>query len=124
MAGDILQILIPSLAYGSTFHEEDEEGRMQFYQSFFTNLGITHGLKTIVNKKRPNGGSRSFPSGHTSAAFQGAAFIHERYGWKPAVTAYFCATFVAYSRVESKNHYTEDVIAGAFIGTLSSFYFT
>ena len=97
---------------------------MQFYQSFFTNLGITHGLKTIVDKKRPNGSNRSFPSGHTSAAFQGAAFIHERYGWKPAVTAYFCATFVAYSRVESKNHYTDDVIAGAIIGTLSSFYFT
>jgi len=123
-AGDIMQILIPATAYGTTFYLDDTEGRTQFYKSFFTNLGVTYGLKYSIDKKRPNGGSHSFPSGHTSAAFQGAAFIHKRYGWKYSIPAYIGAAFVGYSRVESDNHYIEDVLAGAAIGTISSFYFT
>ncbi len=123
-AGDILQILIPSVAYGTTLYLEDKEGQNQFYKSFGTNLALTYGLKYSINKKRPNGGKHSFPSGHTSAAFQGASFIHKRYGLKYAVPAYMGATFVAYSRVHSDAHYTSDVIAGALVGSLSSFYFT
>ena len=68
-AGDILQIVIPSVAYGTTFYLDDKEGQNQFYKSFGTNLGVTYGLKYDVNKKRPNDGKHSFPSGHTSAAF-------------------------------------------------------
>ena len=123
-AGDILQILIPSVAYGTTLYLNDKEGQNQFYKSFSTNLGITYGLKYSINKKRPNGGKHSFPSGHTSAAFQGASFIHKRYGLKYAIPAYLGATFVGYSRVDCDAHYTSDVIAGAVIGSLSSFYFT
>ena len=33
---------------------------------------VTHTIKRVVNKERPNGGDFSFPSGHTSAAFTGA----------------------------------------------------
>lgn len=69
-AGDLLQILIPGIAYVSTFHLDDEEGRRQFYKSFATNFAATHGLKYIIEKDRPNGSSKSFPSGHTSAAFR------------------------------------------------------
>ena len=123
-AGDVLQIIIPSIAYGTTLYLDDKEGQTQFYKSFGTNLGVTYGLKYSIDKKRPNGGKHSFPSGHTSAAFQGASFIHKRYGLKYAVPAYIAATFVGYSRVDSDAHYTEDVIAGAVIGILSSFYFT
>ena len=54
----------------------------------------------------------------------GAAFIHERYGWKYSVPAYIAATYVAYSRVEADKHYVEDVVAGAAIGVVSSFVFT
>lgn len=122
--GDILQIIIPSVAYGTTHYLDDKEGQHQFYKSFGTNLGVTYGLKYSIDKKRPNGGQHSFPSGHTSASFQGASFIHKRYGLKYAIPAYIGATFVGYSRVEADAHYTSDVIAGAVIGTLSSFYFT
>ncbi len=121
--GDILQILIPSTAYGTTLYLGDKEGEMQMHQSFFTNLAITYAVKVGVNKKRPNGGDHSFPSGHTSASFQGAAFIHARYGYQYAIPAYVAAAFVGYSRVESNNHYTSDVIAGAALGTACSFYF-
>jgi len=68
-----------------------------------------------VNRTRPNGGHQSFPSGHTASAFAGAAFLQRRYGWKVGVPACFAATFVGYSRVESHNHYTSDVVAGAAI---------
>ena len=123
VTGDVLQILIPSIAYGTTLYLNDDEGETQMYQSFFTTFGITQALKYSVNRERPNGGDHSFPSGHTSAAFQGASFIHARYGWKYAIPAYIGASFVGYSRVYANKHFTSDVLAGAAIGTLSSFYF-
>lgn len=122
--GDILQIIIPSVAYGATYYLDDNDGREQFYYSFATTVLATHGLKNVINKKRPNGSDKSFPSGHTSAAFQGASFIHERYGIKYAIYAYLGAAYVGYSRVESDNHYIEDVLAGAAIGIMSNLYFT
>ncbi len=123
-AGDVLQFVIPALAYGGTFYAKDEDGRLQFYKSFLTSFVVTRGLKYAVDKKRPNGGDKSFPSGHTSAAFQGAAFIHKRYGFKYAVPAYIGASFVGYSRLESDNHFIEDVMAGAAVGVIAGFYFT
>jgi len=123
VAGDVLQILIPSIAYGTTLYLDDNEGETQMYKSFFTTVGITQALKYGINRKRPNGGDHSFPSGHTSAAFQGAAFIHARYGLKYAIPAYIGASFVGYSRVYANKHFTSDVWAGAAIGTISSFYF-
>ncbi|TMP96358.1 MAG: phosphatase PAP2 family protein [Verrucomicrobia bacterium] len=38
--------------------------------------------------------------------------------------AYAAASFVAYSRVEAREHYPRDVIAGASIGIVSSYIFT
>ncbi len=43
---------------------------------------------------------------------------------KYAVTAYLGASYVAWSRVESDNHFAVDVVAGAAIGIASSFIFT
>lgn len=124
--GTALQILIPAIGLGSAlFYEEGNDGVTQFAKAFITSQIITHGLKYTVHERRPNGiCCNSFPSGHTSAAFMGAAFIQKRYGWNYAIPAYLGATYVGYSRVQSKNHYIKDVVAGAVIGTLSSFYFT
>ena len=125
-AGDWLQIALPSLAYASTFYKDDDQGRMQFYKSFGTNLAVTHSLKALVKKRRPKGRSvDSFPSGHTSAAFQGAAFIHKRYD-KPywTIPAYLAASFVGYSRIDADKHDTTDVLVGAALGIASSWYFT
>ena len=122
--GDAFLVLIPSLSYGTTLYLKDKEGEHQFYKSFATNAGVTYGLKYGVNRTRPNGKRYSFPSGHTSTTFQSASFIHKRYGLKYAIPAYLGATFVGYSRVDAKAHYTSDVVAGAIIGSLSGFYFT
>jgi membrane-associated phospholipid phosphatase len=40
------------------------------------------------------------------------------------VPAYALASFVAYSRVESGQHHSYDVLAGAGIGIISSYIFT
>jgi membrane-associated phospholipid phosphatase len=125
-AGTALQILIPAVGLGSTlFYEKGHAGLVQFMKAFASSQLITHALKYSVNERRPNGVCcNSFPSGHTSAAFMGAAFIEKRYGWRYAIPAYLGATYVGYSRVQTRNHYISDVIAGALIGTLSSYYFT
>jgi len=122
--GDVLQVVIPSVAYGATLYMDDKEGEYQFYKSFATNSVVTFGLKYAVNRQRPNGGDYSFPSGHSSSAFQGASFIHKRYGLTYGLLAYAGASYVAYSRVYAKKHYTSDVLAGAILGMASSFYFT
>jgi membrane-associated phospholipid phosphatase len=123
--GSFMRTLIPAVAYGTTFYMHDKDGRIQFYKSFFTNLGATYALKALISEERPNGeDDDSFPSGHTSVAFQGAAFIHRRYGLKWALPAYVGAVYVGWRRVDTDNHYTKDVVAGAAIGIASSFIFT
>ncbi len=119
-----LQIALPATAAGMTLFYKDREGAVQFGESLLTTLGVTYALKYTVNETRPNGGAHSFPSGHTSASFSAAEFVRKRYGWEYGVPAYALATFVGYSRVESNEHYTRDVLAGAGIGILSSYLFT
>lgn len=140
-AGDTLQYAIPIAALALTFLLDHEDGRPGFLglnlngddflhlndsprHDLALALGrsfvITQGLKFAVDEKRPNGGSHSFPSGHTSFAFTGAEFIRKEYGWKWGIPAYLLAGYVGYSRVESNAHYTHDVLAGALIGILSN----
>ena len=125
LAGDIFYALIPIGTYASTFYMDDSEGRMDFYKSFATTAGVTYALKYTVDAPRPDGSdNHSFPSGHSAITFGSAVFLHKRYGWQYAVPAYLGATFVGFSRVYSNEHYTRDVIAGALIGAVSSWFFT
>ena len=123
--GDVLSFLIPSIALGETiFYEEGHEGSVEFLKAFVTSQIVTEGLKIAIHKRRPDGDCcKSFPSGHSSRAFVGASFIHQRYGFKYSVPAYIAASYVAYSRVDADQHEVEDVIAGALVGILSSYYF-
>lgn len=119
--GDYIQIAIPLTAWGTTLYLGDTEGQIQFYESFATNIAVTHGLKYLINEKRPASDNLdSFPSGHTSASFQGATFIHLRYGIKYAIPAYIAATYVGFSRVYADKHYTHDVVVGAIVGSASA----
>ena len=120
--GDHLQLALPAIALTSTFALDDRVGRQQFLLSFAATVAITHGLKQLVDEKRPNGGRQSFPSGHTSAAFQAAAFIQRRYGWLPGLPAYLAASYVGYSRVKSEQHYAHDVYSGAAIGVACTYW--
>ena len=123
-AGDILQFVLPAAAAGLTLGYKDGQGALQFGESASLTLGVTYGLKYAVNERRPNGGNQSFPSAHTSISFCAAEFMRKRYGWEYGVPAYALASFVGYSRVESREHYAHDVVAGAAVGILSSCLFT
>jgi membrane-associated phospholipid phosphatase len=116
-AGDILQFVLPAAAAGLTLGYRDGQGALEFGESAALTLGVTYGLKYAVNERRPNGGNQSFPSGHTSISFSAAEFMRERYGWQYGVPAYALASFVGYSRVESREHYAHDGILSSYIFT-------
>lgn len=123
--GDVLEWGLPLTALASTYAMDDHEGFKSFIKSYATTVTTTFILKEMTHKQRPDGSDYlSFPSGHTSSAFAGASFVHFRYGFKYSAPLYMLAAFTGYSRVESKKHYTEDVIAGAGLAILSSWYFT
>jgi membrane-associated phospholipid phosphatase len=123
-AGDVLLIILPATAVGLTAGFRDSKGTLQFGESAALTLGATYGLKYAITEERPNGENHSFPSAHTSVSFASAEFMRKRYGWQYGIPAYAAALFVAYSRVESRQHYTHDVIAGAAIGIGCSYLFT
>lgn len=123
-AGDILVVALPAAAVGLTLGFSDGQGALELGKSAVLTLGLTYSLKFTIDEKRPNGDNQSFPSAHASISFASAEFLRKRYGWEYGIPAYVAATFVAFSRVESKQHYTHDVIAGAAIGIGSSYLFT
>ncbi len=123
-AGDILQYVLPVTAGGLTLAHRDGTGTLQLGESLALTMGVTYALKYTVQEPRPNGGGESFPSGHTSISFSAAEFMRKRYGWQYGVPAYAAAAFVGYSRLESRQHHLQDVMAGAGIGILSSYIFT
>ena len=131
-SGDILQFVLPTLALGTTVgHRNENDGRLwdrrgsiEFGESVGVTLATTYALKYGLNTTRPNGGKHSMPSGHTSISFSSAEFLRKRYGWEWGIPTYAAATWVAYSRVESRQHHPEDVVVGAAIGMLSSFFLT
>ena len=125
-AGDILELAIPLISFGSSLaFEKDYKGGIQFAKSFTAAALATIALKKIAHERRPNGECcDSFPSGHTTITFMSASFIQQRYGWKYAIPAYVAASYVGYTRVHSNQHYTRDVVAGAAVGILSSYLLT
>ncbi len=127
-AGDILQLVLPGVAIGSTFIAGnpdggwwDREGSMEAVLSIGTTAGIVAVGKVAARKLRPDASDRnSFPSGHTAAAFSGASFISTRYGWEWGAAAYAAAAFVGYSRFQADQHYADDILAGASIALLTN----
>src|SRR6266702_873352 len=124
LAGDIFQYLLPATSAGLTLGYRDGEGALQFGESAALTLGVTYGLKYTIDERRPNGGTQSVPAAHTSISFSAAEFMRKRYGWEYGIPAYAAASFVAYSRVDAREHYAHDVLAGAAIGIISSCIFT
>jgi membrane-associated phospholipid phosphatase len=123
-SGDVLRAAIPAAAFVLTFTKDDRDGRSQFYKSFGATVGATLLLKELVDKDRPDGSDNdAFPSGHASTAFQGASFIHRRYGFGTAWPAWVLAAYTGWTRLDADEHDEADVLAGAALGIASSFLF-
>ncbi len=122
--GDIAQIAIPTFAGGVSFAKKDKEGVAQLLVGTGITMGGVQGLKYATDLERPDGGARSFPSGHMAAAFAGASYLHYRYGWKWGLPTYAAAAVVGYSRIEADRHYWYDVVAGAALANLVAYVMT
>lgn len=120
--GDALRLYLPVTAALGSILAKDMDGVSQLGVTIVVATVSTESLKYITHERRPNGECCvSFPSGHASVAFGTAGFIHHRYGFAYSVPFYLAASYVGYSRVFAKSHYTQDVIAGAGVGILSAF---
>jgi membrane-associated phospholipid phosphatase len=67
---------------------------------------------------KPLTSNDSFPSGHTTQAFAMASALsmHAGEAWV-GWCAYGVASLVAMARVEARDHFASDVLAGALVGT-------
>ncbi len=91
------------------------------FRAHLFNAAATLSLKFALNRTRPDGGSLSFPSGHTSTAFTSAAVIYSHFGKYWGLAAMTAATYVGLSRLQENRHYPSDVLAGAILGSYIGF---
>ena len=86
---------------------------------------IANGLKNVTKERRPvpNFDKRSFPSGHSSASFSAAQFMHHELRESLPVMScagYACAITTGIFRLMKNRHWLKDVLAGMAIGWLSA----
>ena len=89
---------------------------------------VTTILKHLINRPRPfmtypfiekmsNGGSPSFPSGHTADAFALATAISLAFPkWYIVIPSYTWALFIIYLRMDLGVHYPSDILGGIIVG--------
>ena len=119
------------LGAGLLFHHENlrDTGREAIEAGFLAFLLDQFVLKRAFGRERiedsggrtvfvPGSSHDSFPSGHTTEAFAVASVIATRSkGWPIPVLAYAAAALVAMDRINTRDHFASDVVAGAFLGT-------
>ena len=118
--------------------KHDKQLQIKSYQALI-GIGVdviaSEIIKVAVNRTRPayaypdditeatpkNSSDHSFPSGHTSLAFNYATTVSLQFKkWYVVVPAYAWAGSVGYSRLYRGKHYPSDVFVGAVLGTASS----
>ena len=123
--GTGIAIALPLTAAAITLYKHDRKGLAELaVESFFT-VGTAYALKNIVRERRPdNSDFQSFPSDTTALAGSGAAYLWGRYGWSYGLPAFAATEFVAYSRVQAKQHHWYDTLASSAIAAGYGYAFT
>jgi membrane-associated phospholipid phosphatase len=131
-----ISIAAPMIVFGTGLIEKDktlQEKGIMMGASFFVAAVVSTSMKYTFNRSRPfvtypeiqkvtSGGSPSFPSGHTSAAFATATSLSLAFPkWYVIAPSYVYASAVGYSRMHLGVHYPSDVLAGAVIGAGSAY---
>jgi membrane-associated phospholipid phosphatase len=131
-----ISVATPALFYGLGLIEKDnnvKQAGIFMGETFLVNAIITTGLKKSIKRDRPfvtypdidkqsDGGSYSFPSGHTSTAFSTATSLSMAFPkWYVVAPSFLWATAVGYSRMDLGVHYPSDVLAGVIVGCASAF---
>jgi len=85
----------------------------------FASTLITSTLKEAFHKTRPNGGTLSFPSGHTTFSFTNASVLYYEFRETSSILAYSgfgFSTATGALRMVHNKHWLSDVMVGAGIG--------
>ncbi|MCM0083197.1 phosphatase PAP2 family protein [Geomonas sp. Red32] len=117
ISGHVAMSIVPVGALAIAYLKNDTEGEKQFLRNLGANQLLNSLARLGFNQtslgKRPNGGDYGFPSGHVAFAGAGASFLEERYGWKYGVPAWAVTGYVAYVRVDNRDHHVRDVLAAS-----------
>lgn len=102
----------------ATTTEDDEfyEESTTLLNALIVNGLTTQGLKWVFRSESPNGDEMGWPSGHSSSSFCLATVMYHQHGPWVGVPLLGFATFVAYERVDARNHDFSDVVSGSLIG--------
>lgn len=118
--GDRLQYALPLVgAFCSVGNKEFSEYATRALLGFSAVHITKNGLGKIEFNKRPNGGHRGFPSGHTAAATYGASYVVRACARRIPLLGPIAIAGAAYtggSRIESGWHNTFQVVAGVLYG--------
>ena len=130
-----ITLLCPVVVYGLSYKQDTNAllKTKQVIYSMATAVVLTYGTKWLVRRARPYETyadiipynkeiDPSFPSGHTSMAFNTAMNVsmHTHKNWIK-ITAFTWASAIAYSRLYLGEHYPSDVFVGALIGAGSAY---
>lgn len=125
---DILQhvpigmIYATDLALGNDMKEIGRHTRHLIVSQALT-LGTMLIVKEVTNSPRPNGGSHTFPSGHTAYAFASAGVMYQSFkddNLLLAYSGYVPAVVVGAYRMIKDKHWVSDVVVGAGLGIVMS----
>jgi len=116
-------IALPLIAGGIALYKRDWDGALQLSVESLLTVGTAYALKQIVHERRPDGSDfKSFPSDTTALAASGSSFLWGRYGWEYGLPALAATEFVAYSRVQAKEHHWYDTLASSAISIGYSYF--
>ena len=122
---NVVTMGLPVVAAGLSWLNNDTDGLVQLIKSEAVTVGIVEVLKSSTHEMRPNGkDDKSFPSAHSAVAFSAAQYMQMKGGWEYGMPAYLAASYVAWARVDAREHRWRDVAAGAATGALTTYYFT